>query len=306
MSHVAVVLSGCGVFDGSEIHEAVLVLLALQEAGAQISIVAPNIEQSEVVNHLTGEKSEESRNVLVESARIARAKICALDEFDIQQIDAVIFPGGFGAAKNLSDFAQQGANCQVHPQISQLIQQVTDAHIPLGLVCIAPVLAARVLGNVTLTVGEADDPAVQALTQWDTQHQACSTEQIVCDESAKIVSTPAYMNSENLPAIRQGIKALVDQVLAWSSNETIRGILQQLPAWQLKEAHLYRTWEMKNFMHALAWVEKIAEVAEAHGHHPDLELGWGYVRMTLFTHDANAITDKDLQLALAIEALEMP
>jgi enhancing lycopene biosynthesis protein 2/pterin-4a-carbinolamine dehydratase len=306
MTHVAVLLSGCGVYDGSEIHEAVLVLLALQEAGAKISMIAPNIDQSEVVNHLTGEKSDTIRNVLVESARIARSDIHDLAEFDLTQVDALIFPGGFGVAKNLSNFATQGVDCKVQPQVASALKSAREHKIPMGFACISPVLASKVFKNVHITLGDSDDPAVDAVQTWHSEHSACTPSDMVCDHTAFIASTPAYMNGTDLPSIRQGIKSMVDQVLSWAAEESTASILKQLPEWRLDSSHLYRTWKMKDFMHALAWVQKIAVIAEEHAHHPDLELGWGYVRMTLFTHDANAITAKDLQLALAIEALQMP
>src|SRR5512140_2970369 len=145
---VGVLLAGCGVYDGAEIHEAVLTLLALDRAGAEAVCLAPDVPQKNVVNHLTGQVAEgETRNVLVESARVARGGIRTLAGFDPSTLDALVLPGGFGAAKNLCDFAFAGADCTVHPEVARVIQAVHAAGRPIGAVCIAPVILARLLGT---------------------------------------------------------------------------------------------------------------------------------------------------------------
>src|SRR5512143_852987 len=122
---IGVILSGCGVHDGSEIHEAVLILLALDRHGCEAVICAPDVEQVDVVNHLTGEAEKGSRrNVLAESARIARGKISDVAKVSAQALDGLILPGGFGAAKNLCDFAVRGKSCTVHPQVARLVREV--------------------------------------------------------------------------------------------------------------------------------------------------------------------------------------
>ncbi len=151
---VAVILSGCGVYDGAEIHESVITLLRLSQRGAQVQCFAPNIAQHHVINHLTGEEMPESRNVLVESARIARGEIKDLREARAEDFDALIVPGGFGAAKNLSDFAIAGAQCQVQPDVLALARGFVDAGKPVGLICIAPAMAAKIYGaGVQCTIG---------------------------------------------------------------------------------------------------------------------------------------------------------
>src|SRR5437867_2164151 len=143
-ARVGVVLSGCGVQDGSEIHEAVSMLIALDRRGASIICMGPSIPQAPVVNHLNGKPTHQHRNVLEESARIARGKIRDLASVSSDDLDAVVFPGGYGVAKNLSDFAEKSDHCTVLNDVSRLIQQMHAAHKPIGLACIAPVLAARV------------------------------------------------------------------------------------------------------------------------------------------------------------------
>lgn len=215
MKKVAVVLSGCGVYDGSEIHEAVLTLLALDKAGAQAICTAPDIYQQEVVNHLTGQPVPgERRQVLVESARIARGKIVPLSQLRPEQIDAAILPGGMGAAKNLSDFATKGAQCQVLPELAAFLTQVHRLGKPIGLVCIAPVLAARLFGseNVELTIGTSQQLAA-TLEEMGARHLSCPVTDCIVDRKRKIVSTPAYMLAKRINEVEQGITKLVHAVL---------------------------------------------------------------------------------------------
>ncbi|MEJ2698625.1 MAG: isoprenoid biosynthesis glyoxalase ElbB [Desulfuromonadales bacterium] len=217
---VGVVLSGCGVYDGSEIHEAVITLLALDRAGAEVVCMAPNVDQMHVVNHLTGEVAEgEKRNVLVESARIARGKIRDIREMKAADIDALILPGGFGAAKNLCDFAVKGADCSAQPDVARLVREVVEAKKPLAAVCIAPALVSRVLGDEKLahklTIG-TDEGTAQALEKMGTDHVSCPVTEFVVDRENKIVSTPAYMLagriSEAAEGIEKAVKALLEMV----------------------------------------------------------------------------------------------
>ena len=180
MAKVCVVLSGSGVYDGAELHESVLTLLALHEAGAEVLMTAPRGPQLHVVNHLTGEVAEgESRDILVESARIARGAITALDEVNLAEVDAVVFPGGFGVAKNLCTFALKGPECEVNEQVATFLNAARDQGIPLGFACISPALAAAVFKEGKLTVGSDDDPAAGGLRALGAEHVACRTEDVV-------------------------------------------------------------------------------------------------------------------------------
>ncbi len=220
MAKVGVILSGCGVFDGSEIHEAVITLLAIDRSGAEAVCMAPNMEQMHVVNHLTGDVATgEKRNVLVESARIARGKIRDIKDVKVADIDALILPGGFGAAKNLCDFAVKGAECEVHPEVTRLIREIVSERKPLGAICIAPALLARVLGSQKiahkLTIGN-DEGTAQALTTMGAEHVNCPVTEVVIDKENKLVSTPAYMLaghiSEAAEGIEKAVKALVKMI----------------------------------------------------------------------------------------------
>jgi len=206
---IGVVLSGCGVYDGSEIHEAVITLLAIDRAGAEAVCIAPDVEQMHVVNHLTGEVAAgEKRNVLVESARIARGKVKNIKEVKAADLDALILPGGFGAAKNLCDFAVKGADCSVEPEVARLVREVVQAKKPLAAVCIAPALVSRVLGNEKLahklTIG-TDPGTAEALEKMGSQHVSCPVREFVVDKENKLVSTPAYMLAGRISEAAEGI-----------------------------------------------------------------------------------------------------
>ncbi len=220
MAKVGVVLSGCGVYDGSEIHEAVLTLLALDRAGAEIVCMAPDVDQMHVINHLTGEEAQgEKRNVLVEAARIARGEIRDISGVSASELDAVVFPGGFGAAKNLCDFAVKGPDCSVHPEVARLVREIVQAQKPLAAICIAPALVSKVLGNEKLahklTIGTDEDTAA-ALGRMGTDHVSCPVREFVVDKENKIVSTPAYMLagriSEAADGIEKTVKALLEMI----------------------------------------------------------------------------------------------
>ncbi|MHC8353618.1 isoprenoid biosynthesis glyoxalase ElbB [Pseudomonas sp. RT4P38] len=210
---IAVILSGCGVYDGAEIHESVITLLRLDQRGALVQCFAPNIAQLNVINHLTGEEMPESRNVLVESARIARGNIKDIREASVDDFDALIVPGGFGAAKNLSNFAIEGAGCTVQPDVLALTEAFAEAGKPVGLICISPALAAKIYGpGVTCTIGNDADTAA-AMNKMGATHKDCAVTDIVEDKARKLVSTPAYMLAQSISEAASGINKLVDRVL---------------------------------------------------------------------------------------------
>ncbi|HCN63946.1 MAG TPA: isoprenoid biosynthesis protein ElbB [Pseudomonas sp.] len=211
--NIAVVLSGCGVYDGTEIHESVITLLRLSQRGAHVQCFAPNIAQLHVINHLTGEEMPESRNVLVESARIARGEIKDIREAKVDDFDALIVPGGFGAAKNLSSFATEGAACSVQPDVLALAEAFAEASKPIGLMCISPAIAAKIYGpGVICTIGKDADTAA-AVEKMGGTHQECEVSDIVEDKARKLVSTPAYMLAQSISEAASGINKMVDRVL---------------------------------------------------------------------------------------------
>lgn len=210
---VAVILSGCGVYDGAEIHESVITLLRLDQRGAQVQCFAPNIPQLHVIDHLTGEQTSETRNVLVESARIARGQVKDIREADVSEFDALIVPGGFGAAKNLSSFAVEGDKCTVQPDVLALAEAFAEAGKPVGLMCISPALAAKIYGpGVVCTIGN-DAGTSAAVVKMGGTHEECDVHDIVEDTQRKLVTTPAYMLATSISDAASGIYKLVDRVL---------------------------------------------------------------------------------------------
>lgn len=214
MTKVAVVLAGCGVYDGAEIHEAVLTLLALDRRGVEYQCFAPNIPQLHVVDHLTGEVVPgETRNVLVEAARIARGKVRDLAEARAVDFDALVVPGGFGAAKNLCDFAVAGSAMQVQPEFLRFAREMHAAGKPVGLICIAPAMAAKIFGaGVECTIGNDADTAA-AIEAMGGRHVACDVRHAVVDRRNKLATTPAYMLAQRIGEAAQGIDECVEAVL---------------------------------------------------------------------------------------------
>lgn len=213
MKNIAIILSGCGVFDGAEIHESVLTMLALEEKQASFQCFAPDISQHHVINHINGEEMAETRNVLIEAARIARGNIKPVSQLTADDFDALIFPGGFGAAKNLCDFAFKGADCQIEAATLKAATTFVAAKKPIGFICIAPAMIPKILGSdIQLTIGDDAETAKQ-INAMGGKHVDCAVNHIVIDGEHKVVSTPAYMLAENLSQAAAGIRKLVSQVL---------------------------------------------------------------------------------------------
>ncbi|MCB1696482.1 MAG: isoprenoid biosynthesis glyoxalase ElbB [Pseudomonadales bacterium] len=215
MSKLAVVLAGCGVYDGAEVNEAVLTLLSLEQQGASYQCFAPDIEQMHVINHLTGEPVPgETRNVLVEAARIARGNVQDLAQLDVAQFDGLLVPGGFGAAKNLCNFAVAGADMVVQPDFLRIARAFHQAGKPIGLICIAPVMAAAICGQGSqCTIGNDADTAA-AIEAMGGKHLACPVSEARVDTERKLVTTPAYMLAGGVAEAYSGISKCVAQVLA--------------------------------------------------------------------------------------------
>lgn len=212
---IGVVLSGCGVYDGSEIHEAVITLLALDRRGAEAICCAPDVPQMHVVDHLTGQPvAGQTRNVLAESARIARGKVRDVARVQAAELDGLILPGGFGAAKNLCDFATAGADCRVNPDVARLVREVHAQRKPVGAVCIAPALLARVLGTESpeLTIGN-DAGTAAKLEQMGARHVDCPVSEMVVDQKRKLVTSPAYMLAHRISEAAEGIDKAVGALL---------------------------------------------------------------------------------------------
>jgi enhancing lycopene biosynthesis protein 2 len=209
----AVVLAGCGVFDGAEIHEATLTMLAINRQGALYQCFAPDIDQAHVLNHITGEEMPETRNVMVESARIARGNIRPLSEFDATGFDAIVFPGGFGVAKNLCSFAFDGADCKVNDDARKAVQAMHQAGKPIGALCISPVLITKILGDVEVTIG-SDAGTAGAVEKMGGKHAVTTHGEVVIDPKNKVITTPCYMLDANIGQIADGAENVIKTILS--------------------------------------------------------------------------------------------
>jgi len=212
MKKFAVILAGCGVFDGAEIHEATFTLLAIAQQGAFYEIFAPDIDQYHVINHLTHKEMPEKRNVLVESARIARGKIKPLSQFRASDFDAIIFPGGFGAAKNLSTIAFDGPNAKVNPEVEAAVKAMHKAGKPIGALCIAPAVIARILGNVEVTIGN-DPGTAGTIEKMGGKHIKATHGEVIIDKKNKVFTTPCYMLDATIVQIYEGVMNIVREML---------------------------------------------------------------------------------------------
>lgn len=226
---VAVVLSGSGVYDGAEIHEASAALVALTRAGATVECYAPNIQQMHVIDHTKGAPDEaQSRNAMVESARISRGNIKPLDQLSSGVADAVFFPGGFGAAKNLSDFAVNGADMKVTPEVEKIIMDFHSKKKPIGMCCIAPMLAAKVLGSsgVSITLGKSDDGSgkwpyagsIEAAKALGANTVEKAVDEVLIDEVNQVVTTPAFMYEGKFHEIHDGVAKAINALLVLIKN----------------------------------------------------------------------------------------
>lgn len=214
MKKFAVVLSGCGVYDGTEIHEATLTLLAIMQNGASYQIFAPDIEQHHVINHLTGQEMDEKRNVLVESARIARGEIKSLHEFNPDQFDYIIIPGGYGAAKNLSTFAFDGPDANIDPEVYKAVRSMHSMGKPIGALCITPAVIAKIIPGVEVTIGN-DKATATAIEKMGGKHRIATHGQVVVDQKNKVFTTPCYMLDASIVDVYTGAKNVVKEMMKY-------------------------------------------------------------------------------------------
>lgn len=226
MKKIAVILSGCGVFDGTEIHEAVLTLLEIKRQGADYFCFAPDKDQMHVINHTNGEEMSESRNILVESARIARGEIRPLSELEVADFDGIMLPGGFGAAKNLTSWALKGPEGEIDPEVKRVLREAVASLTPVALICMSPVIMAKALEgsgqSVQLTVGNTEDSSPyeiaaisQGMESLGAKATMCPLTEVVVDEEHKIVTSPAYMMDIDISQLAEGVANTVKQLLAF-------------------------------------------------------------------------------------------
>lgn len=217
---VAVLVAGCGYLDGAEIHEAVSTLLALDMAGATYQVFAPNKPQMDVIDHLSQAPTSEQRNVMVEAGRLARGQVKPLEDLHMSDFDALVLPGGFGAAKNLVDYAVKGASCGIDRDVERVLKEAHQLRKPIGAICIAPMVVARALGadhHPRLTIGSDADTAAD-LVKLGAKHQDATVSEVVVDEKNRIVSTPAYMCAKSIRGVWAGVSKLVSELLRMTNE----------------------------------------------------------------------------------------
>jgi enhancing lycopene biosynthesis protein 2 len=212
MKKFALILAGSGVFDGSEIHEVTLSMLAIMQQGGTYQCFAPDIDQHHVLNHITGEEMNETRNVLIESARISRGNIKNINEFKAEDFDVLMIPGGFGVAKNLCDFAFKGADCSVHPEVEKVVMEMKDAGKPIAALCISPVIISKLFGDVELTLGQ-DEGTIKHVEKLGSRHVKTTHGEVIVDKKYKVYTTPCYMLDANIVEIYQGATNVVKAIL---------------------------------------------------------------------------------------------
>jgi enhancing lycopene biosynthesis protein 2 len=212
MKKFAVILAGSGVFDGAEIHEATLTLLAIKKLGADYEILAPDMLQHHVINHLTGKEMPEKRNVLVESARIARRKIKPLNQFRADAFDAIILPGGFGVAKNLCSWASEGDNCKINPDVEKALKEMHKAGKPIGAMCIAPIIIGKLFPGTNVTTGD-DNASAGFIQKMGSDYTKTTHGEVIIDKSRKIFTTPCYMLDADIVQIAEGTENIVKEML---------------------------------------------------------------------------------------------
>ena len=211
MKKFAVILAGSGVFDGAEIHEVTLTLLAINQQGGKYQCFAPDIDQHHVINHITGEEMNETRNVLIESARISRGDIKELSAYNPADFDVLMIPGGFGVAKNLCNFAFKGADCVVNGDVEKAIKATYEAKKPIGALCISPVLLAKVLGDVDITLGQ-DEATIENTEKMGATHIKTTHGEVIVDKNNKIFTTPCYMLDADIVQVYEGASNIVKSI----------------------------------------------------------------------------------------------
>jgi len=212
---IGVLLAGCGVMDGSEIHEATLTLYFLDKQGAEVICMAPDKDQLDVVNHVEGRPTGEKRNVLLEAARIARGKITDVKKVKAEEIDAIVIPGGFGAAKNLCTFAKDGAECRVDEGVAALLKEMHRQKKPIGALCIAPAVIASLFGKELapeITIG-TDAGTASAMEKMGAKHRKAQVNEVVVDSRNKILTTPCYMMAQSIGEVGDGAEKLVAKIM---------------------------------------------------------------------------------------------
>ena len=213
MKKFAVILAGCGHKDGAEITEAVSLLLAIDQHQCAYQCFAPDRPQAEVMDHLKGIPVKEERNIMTEAARIARGNVLPIDQFKAKDYDALFFPGGFGAAKNLCDYAFKGGQMEVYPDVARAILEMHQAGKPIGAMCIAPVMLAKLIPGVYVTLGAEGTPVTDEVRSWGANHVQTENGDVCADNGNLVFTTPAFMLDAALSDVYDGAYNMIEAVL---------------------------------------------------------------------------------------------
>ena len=213
MKKFAVVLAGCGRKDGSEINEAITLLLSIEQHHCEYQCFAPNRPQTEVVDHLTEKVIKEERNILTEAARLARSKILPIEKYKAEDYDGLLFSGGYGVAKNLCDYAYKGADMEVHPDVARAILETHEANKPIGAMCIAPVMLAKLISGVCITLGNDGTPDANNIIKMGANHVQTEAGDVCADNDKLVFTTPAYMLDSSLKDVYDGAFNLVETIV---------------------------------------------------------------------------------------------
>ena len=215
MKKFAVILAGCGRKDGSEINEAITLLLSIEQHHCEYQCFAPDRPQTEVIDHLTDKQTKEKRNVLTEAARLARSNVRPIEEFKAEDFDALLFSGGYGVAKNLCDYAYKGADMEVQPDVARAILEMHEAKKPIGAMCIAPVMLARLIPGVCVTLGAEGSDVADHVRAWGAEHVQTENGDVCADNEDLVFTTPAFMLDATLKDVYDGAYNMVEAVVDW-------------------------------------------------------------------------------------------
>ena len=214
MKKFAVILAGCGRKDGSEINEAITLLLSIEQHHCEYQCFAPDRPQTEVIDHLTEKKvTNAKRNILTEAARLARSKILPIEEYNAADYDGLLFSGGYGVAKNLCDYAYKGADMEVQPDVARAIVETREANKPIGGMCIAPVMFAKLLPGVCVTLGNEGTDDADNIRKMGAYHVQTEHGDVCADNELMVFTTPAYMLDATLKDVYDGAYNLIEAIV---------------------------------------------------------------------------------------------
>ena len=306
---IGLLLNRCTAHDDVETHEVSLCLLALEESGVDVAIITSNIAQDYVIDHIQDTSIDDlARPGFVESAHGAQGAPLPFTEQELMSLDGVLITRSFERAHKPHTLSSSGTDHDTEFSTERLLNAIQELNIPLGLICVSPALIAHVSGVDKLTRDTTDHSTELGASALNADDASCIRSSVVVDEERALVFIPADLSAHltdiSLTERRHCIKLMVDQVIAWATPIELRQSLRALEGWSIRSGALYKRWNHQDCASALHFAEQIGVCAEELNHHPDLTLGWGYVTVSLMTHDASQITALDFALARRIDGLK--